>query len=306
MFTHDWPQDLPGSKEFLLKKRPNLKEAIEKNELTSPMHKLLLQKLKPKHWFANAMMLYFQTNCDHPDKSGDTTIETTRFLGLNKCAPKRKYLELINVPSDEFNIDGLEYDLEWLAILRMTSQWISNQKEPFVLPPQPWAVVEFDIESEKKKIEESFGDNLKIPKNFTVDLPFERTDDEPTTLKDIDPGRRKNYANRQTTEFCRRLGVKDPMQSMLDLLDFKVANPDEIDISDSDSVVDWSDTLVMDPPACNGYREHKDSSENQPAFRDLPRGFNSVLNDPNNNDDDQTPAAEYHIDLLPDLPDLEP
>lgn len=291
MFTHDWPQDLPGAKEFLLKKKPNLEEAIEKNELTSPMYKLLLEKLKPKHWFADSMHIRFQTNYDHPGKSSDTTIETTRFLALNKCAPKRKYLELVYIQSDEFNVDGLEYDLEWLAILRMTNQWISNQEIPFVLPPQPWADVEFDFESEKKKIEASFGNDLKIPRVFTVDLPFKLTDyNSSAVLEDIDPGRKTNYTNEQTTEFCTLLGLKDPMQGMIDLIECKVANPNKIDISDSDSDVDWTDTLVMDPPARNGYRAYLNAKRNGPsnnrpngfggilAFPDLPSGFNSVVN----------------------------
>ena len=291
MFTHDWPQDLPGAKEFLLRKRPNLKESIDKDQLASPMHNLLLKKLKPKHWFSGYLHIRFQTDCVHSNEPGEP-VEKTRFLALNKVKTGRRYLQMVEVPSDDFNIDGLEYDLEWLAILRLTNQWISTQQVPLVRPPQPWTKIDFDFKEEKTKIEASFKNEFKISEKFVADLPFRLTDSKPIVLEDIDPQRKINCVNEQTKEFCHKLGIKDPMQSIIDTIEFKVVNPDEIEISDSDSVVDWGETLIIDPPTSNQFKDslvrQNGSSSNQQnclgdilAFPELPSGFNSILNQRN-------------------------
>lgn len=243
MLTHDWPDNLPGAREFLLRKKPYLKKCIVDNQLTSQLHGLLLNKLKPEYWFAGHLHCRFATDYVHKpsEESNDAQVEKkTHFLALNKCAPKRMYLKMLEIPSDEFNVDGLEYDLEWLAILRLTDQWASNQVTPLENPPQPFAEVNFDLESEMVKIKELLGNELQIPDNFDIDLPFTLVGDQ---LKDEDPSRQKNYANQQTRQFCSRLGIKDTMQGIINLTECKVENPDEIEISDSDSVCDWKDTM---------------------------------------------------------------
>ena len=68
----------------------------------------------------------------------------TYFLALDKCLPKRKYLEIIQVkehtlvaPSSasvDDAADGLEYDLEWLAITRALHPFYSPLLHQTPLP----------------------------------------------------------------------------------------------------------------------------------------------------------------------------
>jgi len=49
----------------------------------------------------------------------------TRFLALDKCLPKRKFLEIIDFPDGNSNKNYLDYDEEWLAILKSTNHLLS-------------------------------------------------------------------------------------------------------------------------------------------------------------------------------------
>ncbi|KAJ1815278.1 lariat debranching enzyme [Coemansia sp. RSA 2598] len=67
----------------------------------------------------------------------------TRFLALDKCLPRRQFLEIIDMEVDDSNLDDaplqLEYDPEWLAILRMCHPYIPLESAPFT-PPADKAV----------------------------------------------------------------------------------------------------------------------------------------------------------------------
>ncbi|KAJ2697208.1 lariat debranching enzyme [Coemansia sp. IMI 203386] len=62
----------------------------------------------------------------------------TRFLALDKCLPRRQFLEIIDVEVEDSNLDNaplqLEYDPEWLAILRMCHPYMPLEIAPFVPP----------------------------------------------------------------------------------------------------------------------------------------------------------------------------
>ena len=136
MLSHDWPSYLcerPAAKASLLERNPELKDAIDKNELGSPMHDLLLEKLKPGYWFCSHLHTRHEERYEHPvsKKQSTRTVkkkpELTRrtdFIAMD-AAERRPtdeqepiFFEVINLKSDFLNVDGLEYDLEWLAVLR--------------------------------------------------------------------------------------------------------------------------------------------------------------------------------------------
>lgn len=75
--------------------------------------------MKPKYWFAAHLHCQFAAVVEHEND------EETKFLALDKCLPKRRHLQILDLPS---NYDGdmlLKYDTEWLAILKNTNHLLS-------------------------------------------------------------------------------------------------------------------------------------------------------------------------------------
>ncbi|KAI0761532.1 DBR1-domain-containing protein [Trametes elegans] len=68
---------------------------------------------------------------------------TTRFLALDKCLPKRRFLEVIDVdapaPPSLSSAPVLTFDLEWLAIARAFNPHMSLERRQGVYPDEPAA-----------------------------------------------------------------------------------------------------------------------------------------------------------------------
>ena len=138
----------------------------------------------------------------HHSVAGQSNRETS-FHALNKFVRKRKRLEIIELKCD--NKNGLEYDLEWLAILKATNQYVSIEREP-TNPPPEYDQIPVSLDDEQF-IREALKDNFKIStKNFSRCAPV-------TVFGlDQDPERINNYVNKQTTKFCKLLQLTDPNQ----------------------------------------------------------------------------------------------
>ena len=101
---------------YLLK---HFREDIESNQLGSvPAMKLLLT-LKPDYWFAAHLHCQYAALVKHDN---DTE---TKFLALDKCLPKRRHLQILDVPSEYDGELSLSYDVEWLAILKNTNHLLT-------------------------------------------------------------------------------------------------------------------------------------------------------------------------------------
>lgn len=149
ILSHDWPRGIHqyGDTAGLRMQKRHLIEEMELNTLGNPAHMELLQHLQPRYWFAAHLHVKFAAVYTHSSQGERGEIpRTTRFLALDKVIPGRGYLEVLDIetapplisrcgegtiqqttacaapPSSPDNIKDrqiyLEYDVEWLAILK--------------------------------------------------------------------------------------------------------------------------------------------------------------------------------------------
>lgn len=95
------------------------RDDIESGNLGSKPCEELLKLLKPEYWFAAHLHCKFAALVPHSDT------QATKFLALDKCLPKRRFLQIVDIPHDESLKIELNYDLEWLTILFLTNHLLS-------------------------------------------------------------------------------------------------------------------------------------------------------------------------------------
>jgi lariat debranching enzyme len=106
-------------------------------------------------------------------EKSDLTTQMTEFLSLDKCLPRRQYLSILHIPmSTEVDYTGndapLEYDTEWLAILRKTHLLDSTTENHRVnINRAPEIVTKEEMDTIKTLMLES----MIIPTNFTPTVP---------------------------------------------------------------------------------------------------------------------------------------
>lgn len=123
----------------------------------------------------------------------------TSFHALDKCLPRRKFLELMkfDVYSEQM---GLTYDREWLAILRtMRRNDMNNHSIPDALEK---------VRMEREWIDTNVGE-LSIPYNFekmTKQLD-EISLDTGISIQELKKHQPPSYPNNQTQQFCSLIGI---------------------------------------------------------------------------------------------------
>ncbi|XP_037037477.1 lariat debranching enzyme [Bradysia coprophila] len=196
--SHDWPRGVHkyGNEQQLLKFKPFFRDDIENNKLGSPPSHDLLMHIKPKYWFSAHLHCQFSAVVHHDDSDTDT-----KFLALDKCLPKRRFLQILDVDSDDGDVK-LSYDLEWLTVLYATNDLLSYKNLSNYMP----ADSSTPTDAQKAFILEKFQNNLVVPTDFcrTVE-PY-----NPESRKDH-PSQQKAQRNPQTTTLCNLLGIDDPV-----------------------------------------------------------------------------------------------
>ncbi|MQL68083.1 hypothetical protein Taro_000369 [Colocasia esculenta] len=129
--SHDWPLGITeyGDSEMLLRKKPFFRNEVEGQTLGSRAAALLLDKLKPPYWFSAHLHCKFPAIIQHGENG-----PVTKFLALDKCLPKRQFLQILEIGSDA-RLHEIKFDEEWLAITRKF-----NSIFPLTRRPEPLAI----------------------------------------------------------------------------------------------------------------------------------------------------------------------
>ncbi|XP_056294707.1 lariat debranching enzyme [Pseudoliparis swirei] len=205
--SHDWPRGIyhHGCTAELLRKKKFLRQEVESNSLGSPAAEELLAHLQPKYWFSAHLHVKFAAVKQHPPKP-NATPRVTKFLSLDKCLPHRDFLQIVDVAERPGSSEGLEYDPEWLAILKATNSLQSTDPHPWNPPENNGLHERWDFrpsEAAMMQVAKEFSGELAIPDNFSQ------------TVQPYDPKGPKQHAslswntNPQTTELCATLGLTD-------------------------------------------------------------------------------------------------
>ncbi|CAK1545034.1 unnamed protein product [Leptosia nina] len=206
MMSHDWPRGIAnyGDKDNLLRRKPFLREDIESNQLGSPPAEKLLNELKPEYWFAAHLHCQFAALVKH----GDGT--ETKFLALDKCLPKRRHLQILDLPAEYDGDKQLKYDIEWLAVLKNTNHLLSVKNVDCHLPgPGSNERYNFTPTNEEKDHVASLLQNLVISNDsFVRTAPIYK----PNTPKRAPC---EAIMNPQTVVLCEKLSIDDPLQVAL-------------------------------------------------------------------------------------------
>eukprot|EP00941_MAST-03F_sp_MAST-3F-sp1_P001655 g1655.t1 len=143
--SHDWPRGVAqcGDTKQLLKRKPFFAKEINTYTLGSPCGEHLLRLLRPKWWFSghlhvkhSAIVFHQETKAVEnkteasssskslgPILAGASLPNATKFLALDKCGRGKHFLQIVSFPIPKESLGKkvqLEYDCQWLAILRRT------------------------------------------------------------------------------------------------------------------------------------------------------------------------------------------
>lgn len=226
--SHDWPRGIHkfGNEQQLLKFKPYFRDDIENNKLGSPSCFDLLMHLKPKYWFSAHLHCQFSAVIPHEDND-----QETKFLALDKCLPKRRFLQILDVDSTEGDIQ-LSYDLEWLTVLYQTKDLLSYKNLSNYMPAENFTPTDAD----KALVLEKFKNNLLVPIDFSRTVePY-----NPNSRKEF-PEQQKAQSNPQTTTFCDTLGIDDPISLAMHVNGHELNRSTYIDSSiNNDSLISLS------------------------------------------------------------------
>ena len=161
-------------------------------------------------------------NCPNSNSNVQSlTEQMTKFLSLDKCLPKRRHIQILHVePSmtsrkSEKNVGTgvdnnkpwLEYDLQWLSILKRTHHWTQRTRNHVNLVNEVVSLNKEQIDQLEDSLKDaSLGKHVANP--FAVPLNFS------VTVRPFDPSSPNHHCNAppqlgnpQTDQFLSMLGL---------------------------------------------------------------------------------------------------
>ncbi|DBA70331.1 TPA: hypothetical protein ACH3X2_011753 [Trebouxia sp. C0005] len=271
--SHDWPRGIAhhGNKAQLLRAKPFLRQEIEEGSLGSPPGEQILHELQPSHWFSAHLHVKYAALVVHsqqqhgqqqqgqgrgqkrkspsrgpspPPGLGQKGKDNfTKFLALDKCLPRRGFLQVVEFPDVEGPLE-FEYDEEWLGVLQATHHLMSTTRQQTPLPGMGGsrsAVSDAQLQQLTEKLQQQ--NSGAIPLNFVPTAPGH--DPSAPNAKGRMP--RQSPRNPQTERFLEMLGLPynldqqfrqsvqpkpDPQELQID--ETAAANPEEIELDDGD------------------------------------------------------------------------
>jgi lariat debranching enzyme len=145
--SHDWPTGITdyGDTESMLRLKDRtgqMRREIQSGQMGNPHTMELLKILKPKFWFAGHMHIKYTAIYRHDDG-----VSIKRFLALDKCIPRRPFLQLVGIDNNNGNvcqvrktisgeISTVKLDPEWMTILSVNNEAIpiGNSTQPLRKP----------------------------------------------------------------------------------------------------------------------------------------------------------------------------
>ncbi|KAK3543524.1 hypothetical protein QTP70_023216 [Hemibagrus guttatus] len=189
----------------LLRKKKFLRDEVESGTLGSPAAAELLDHLQPSYWFSAHLHVKFAAMMQH-EARGNAAPKTTKFLSLDKCLPHRDFLQVVEIADRPGSSEQLEYDPEWLAILKATTRLQKPSPNIWHPPENNGLHTRWDYSASEEAMMETvsaLNGELSIPENFSPTVPA------------YDPSRPQPHTppayctNPQTTELCATLGLID-------------------------------------------------------------------------------------------------
>ncbi|CAH0398796.1 unnamed protein product [Chilo suppressalis] len=206
MLSHDWPRGITdyGDTEQLLRRKPFFRQEIEAKQLGSIPAERLLQSLKPDYWFAAHMHCQYVALVKHEEN------EETKFLALDKCLPKRRHLQILDLPQEYDGDELLKYDEEWLAILKNTNHLLSVKNVECHMPgPGGNERYIFTPNASEKEAITKLLPSMVITEDMFVKTAPIYNPKAPKTAPS------NPVLNPQTVNLCERLGIDDPVQVIM-------------------------------------------------------------------------------------------
>ena len=183
--------------------------------LGNPPAEELLHHLRPKYYFAGHLHCRFAAQVVHKNET------TTNFLALDKVLPRRKFLEIVDIPAPCDNKSGegaepiLELDQEWLCILRNTASLWNSSYGFIQLPVDASSVEKLKVtKAQLDELNEDFGGEFQMPENFEPTAPVYQEGFETSDRRNFQMASQHyqlcHYLNPQTALICQMLEIENP------------------------------------------------------------------------------------------------